>query len=56
MTDGLVVVHAVAEDAAALTALTRASKAAWGYSAAFMARVDDELAVSPEELENQTRV
>jgi GNAT superfamily N-acetyltransferase len=39
-------------DADSLTALTRASKAVWGYSATFMQRVDAELVVSASDLTN----
>jgi predicted N-acetyltransferase YhbS len=41
-------------DADALTALTRASKAAWGYSNEFMQRVDPELVVSADEIASGT--
>ena len=43
---------AVVTDAAHLTELTRASKAAWGYSDDFMRRVDGELVVEAADIES----
>ena len=47
----MIVRAAVESDAAGLTALTRRSKAHWGYSEEFLARVWDELSISVAQIE-----